>query len=100
MTTYNYTEEQRQETIKLLLRIQRSLPWKKARLECENINDAIKGIYEMLDMVKHQSNQPEEKTTRKIYNPVTNKYYDIVERSSKYKEPGSIKGLWGKEHKE
>ena len=59
MTTYNYTDEQRQETIKLLMDIQLHMPWKKARCECEHINESIKGIYEILDMVKHQSNQPE-----------------------------------------
>jgi uncharacterized protein (DUF2147 family) len=98
MITYNYTDEQRRETIKLLQKIQLNLHWKKARAECENIDSAVKGIYEILDMVKYQTNQPEEKTTRKIYNPVTDKYYDIVGRSSKNKIP--IKGLWGKKHKE
>jgi len=89
---YNYTDEQREDTIKLLLVIQRILPWKKARCECEHMNEAIKGIYEILDVVKTQE------TTRKIYNPITGSYYNITERSSKYKEPGSIHGLWGKKH--
>lgn len=88
----NYTDEQRQETIKLLMNIQLHMPWKKARCECEHINESIKGIYEILDMVKYQSNQPDHDTTRKIYNPVTKKSYDIVERSSKYN--GETKGLW------
>ena len=87
--TYNYTEEQRKETIKLLLQIQRNLPWKKAQLECENINTAIEGIYKILDVVKTQE------TTRNIYNPVTKSYYKITERSSKNKTP--IKGLFSKE---
>lgn len=62
MTTYNYTDEQRQETIKLLMNTQLHMPWKKARCECEHMNEAIKGIYEILDMIKYQSNQPENKT--------------------------------------
>ena len=90
MTTYNYTEEQREDTIKLLMKIQLYMPWKKARCECEHMNEAIKGIYEILNVVKTQE------TTRKIYNPVTNTYYDIVEGSSKYNEPGSIRGIWKK----
>jgi uncharacterized protein YpuA (DUF1002 family) len=83
---YNYTDEQRQETIKLLLVIQRNLPWKKARCECEQMNEAIKGIYEILDMVQSQE------TVQKIYNPVTKKYYNIRKRSSVY--DGEVKGLW------
>ena len=61
MTLYNYTDEQRQQTIKLLLKIQRHMPWKKAMCECEHMNDAIQGIYDILDEVHHQTNQPEGK---------------------------------------
>jgi len=56
---YNYSDYNRDETIKLLLQIQLHLPWKKARCECEHINEAILGLYEILDVVKHNSNQPE-----------------------------------------
>lgn len=59
---YNYTEEQREDTIKLLMKIQLYMPWKKAQCECEHMNEAIEGIYEILDMIKYQSNQPENKT--------------------------------------
>jgi len=31
---------------------------------------------------------------RRIYNPVTGKYYEIRQRSSKYGTAGQIKGLW------
>jgi hypothetical protein len=31
---------------------------------------------------------------KKIYNPVTGKYYEIREHSGKYGGPGQIKGLW------
>ncbi|WP_220681365.1 hypothetical protein [Methanofollis formosanus] len=31
---------------------------------------------------------------KRIYNPVTGKYYAIRERSSRYGEAGQIKGLW------
>ena len=31
---------------------------------------------------------------KRIYNPVTKKYYMIRERSSKHKKPGEIMGLW------
>lgn len=31
---------------------------------------------------------------RRIYNNYTGKYYEIRQRSSKYGEPGQIKGLW------
>jgi len=33
---------------------------------------------------------------KRIFNPVTGKYYKIRERSSKYGEPGEIKGLWNR----
>ena len=42
-------------------------------------------------------------TTKKrkgIYNPVTGKYYEVRQKSSKYGKPGQIKGLWGPEKKE
>jgi hypothetical protein len=52
------TDEQRLETIKLILKTQSHLPWKESRLNCEIINEAILGIYDILDMIKHQSNQP------------------------------------------
>ena len=32
--------------------------------------------------------------TKRVFNPVTGKYYSITERSSIYTEPGQIKGLW------
>jgi hypothetical protein len=31
---------------------------------------------------------------KRIYNPVTGRYYEIRQHSSKYTEPGQIKGLW------
>jgi len=54
---YNYSDEQRNDTIRLLLEVQTHLPWKKARCECEHINTAILGIYEILDIVHYQTNQ-------------------------------------------
>ena len=86
MTLYNFTDEQRQETIKLLMNIQLHMPWKKARCECDHMNEAIKGICEILDMVKQQE------TTRKIYNPVTGTYYNIKKSVC----DGKVKGIWGK----
>lgn len=59
MTLYNFTDEQRQKTVELLIRIQMHLPWKTERCACEHMNSAILGIYDILDMVHHQSNQPE-----------------------------------------
>lgn len=32
--------------------------------------------------------------TKRVFNPVTGKYYSITERSSAYTEPGEIRGLW------
>ena len=31
---------------------------------------------------------------KRIYNPVTERYYEIRQNSSKYGRPGQIKGLW------
>ena len=31
---------------------------------------------------------------KRIYNPVTERYYEIRQNSSKYWGPGQIKGLW------
>jgi hypothetical protein len=59
MAFYNYSDEQREETSKLLLNIQLHLPWKLARCECEHINSDILGIYSILDMVHHQSHYPD-----------------------------------------
>ena len=88
--TYTYTKEQHDKIIELLLKIQIYLPSRASPEECKVIDEAVKDIYKIL--------YSKEKTTRKIYNPVTNTYYDIVERSSKYKEPGDIKGLWRKKN--
>jgi hypothetical protein len=33
-------------------------------------------------------------TKKRIYNPLTGKYYEIRQRSSAYGEAGQIKGLW------
>lgn len=85
---YTYTQEQRDKIVELLLKIQIFLPTNIAPDECKVIDDAVKDIYKVI--------YNSDKTTRKIYNPVTDKYYNITERSSKYKEPGSIKGLWEK----
>jgi hypothetical protein len=32
--------------------------------------------------------------TKRVFNPVTGKYYSITERSSAYTKPGEIRGLW------
>lgn len=37
--------------------------------------------------------------TKRIYNPVTGRYYEIHKHSSKYTEPGQIKGLWSSKKK-
>ncbi|MDG6249754.1 hypothetical protein [Methanocalculus sp.] len=31
---------------------------------------------------------------KRIYNPVTGKYYEVRQRSSKYGQKGQITGLW------
>ncbi len=85
---YTYTQEQRDKIVELLLKIQIYLPSCASPEECKVIDEAVKDIFKII-----YSNQ---KTTRKIYNPVTNTYYDIVEGSSKYNEPGSIRGIWKK----
>ncbi len=33
-------------------------------------------------------------TKRRIYNPVTGKYYEIRQRTTKHGRRGQIKGLW------
>ena len=50
------TDEMRQDMVKHISNIQLHLHWKKARLECEIINTAILAMYEILDMVHHNSN--------------------------------------------
>jgi hypothetical protein len=81
MTTYNYTEEQRDKIVELLLKIQMNIN------NSEIIDTSVKDIYKII-----YSEQP--KTTRKIYNPITGKCYIINERSGIY--DGNIKGLWRK----
>ena len=77
MTTYTYTQEQHDKMIELLLKIQMNMN------DTDIINEAIKDIYKVLYS---------ETTTRKIYNPVTVKYYNIKERFSVY--DGKVKGMW------
>lgn len=36
---------------------------------------------------------------KRIYNPVTERYYEIRQHSSKYREAGQIKGLWSSKKK-
>ncbi len=33
---------------------------------------------------------------KKIYNPVTKKYYEVRQHSSNYRKKGQIKSLWSK----
>jgi hypothetical protein len=40
-----------------------------------------------------------EKKKKRIYNPVTGKYYEVRQRSSKHGKPGQIKGLWSSKKK-
>lgn len=75
MTTHTYTQEQHDKIIELLLKIQIYLPANNSPYECKVIDDAVKDIYKILY----------NETPRKIYNPVTKKSYDVVERSSKNK---------------
>ena len=86
MSTYNYTQEQRDKIVELLLKIQIFLPSNTSPEECKVIDEAVKDIYKIIY----------NETPRKIYNPVTKKSYNVVEISSKYKEPGSIRGIWKK----
>lgn len=76
---YTYTQEQRDKIIDMLLKIQINID------NTEIVKDAVKDIYKVLYS---------EATTRKIYNPVTGKYYNTKERSSVY--DGKIKGMWKK----
>ena len=79
MTTtnyYNYTQEQRDKIVELLLKIQTNMD------NPEIIDEAVKDIYKIIY----------NNTTRKIDNPVTGTYYNITERSSVY--DGEVKGLW------
>jgi hypothetical protein len=36
----------------------------------------------------------ERKRRKRIYNPVTGKYYEVRQRTTKYGRAGQIKGLW------
>ncbi len=40
-----------------------------------------------------------DKKQMRIYNPVTGKYYDVRQRSSKYGQKGQITGLWSASRK-
>jgi hypothetical protein len=40
-----------------------------------------------------------EEVRKRIYNPVTEKYYEIRQRSSKTGKKGQIKGLWSSKPK-
>jgi len=37
---------------------------------------------------------PDKKKKKRIHNPVTGKYYEIRQKSSKHGKAGEIKGLW------
>ncbi|MFA5247921.1 MAG: hypothetical protein WCX79_00610 [Candidatus Paceibacterota bacterium] len=92
MTTtpyYEYTQEQHDEIVMNLLKIQINLPINKAERECRIIDGAVKDIYKILYA----------KSEQKVYNPVTGKYYSICKRSSVNKNAGNIKGMWGKKYK-
>ena len=39
------------------------------------------------------------KPRKRIYNPVTKKYYEVRQRSSKYGKKGQIKSLWTQKKK-
>jgi hypothetical protein len=93
MTTtsyYEYTQEQHDEIVALLLKIQMNLPVDKADQECRVIDGAVKDIYKILYT----------KIEQRVYNPLTKKYYNIRKRSSINKNAGDIKGLWRNEYKE
>jgi hypothetical protein len=44
-----------------------------------------------------RSGMPQSK--KRIYNPLTGKYYELRQRSSKYGDSGEIKGLWSSKKK-
>ena len=54
---WNMRPEEREELSKCLLDIQLKLPWKEALEKSESINEIIKHIYEILDMVKYNQIQ-------------------------------------------
>ena len=83
---YTYTQEQRDKIVELLLKIQIFLPSNTSPEECKVIDETVKDIYKIIY----------NETPCKIYNPITKKSYNVVERSSKYNEPGSIRGIWKK----
>jgi hypothetical protein len=60
---YNYTQEQHDKIIELLLKIQMNIN------NTDIIDESVKDIYKIL--------YSEITTTRKVYNPLTNKYYNI-----------------------
>ena len=71
MTTsnyYDYTEEQHDKMIELLLKIQINMN------DPEIIDAAVKDIYKIIYS----------ETVQRIYNPATGKYYNIKKRSSVY----------------
>ena len=39
------------------------------------------------------------KKRKRIYNPVTGKYYELREKTTKYGRAGQIKGLWSPKRK-
>jgi hypothetical protein len=83
MPTHTLTQDQHDEIISCLLKIQININDK------EIINSAVTDIYKILYC----------ETERKVYNPVTKKYYKISERSSVNKNAGEIKGLWSYKNK-
>jgi len=38
--------------------------------------------------------EPKKKTRKRIYNPVTGKYYELRQRTTESGRKGQIKGLW------
>jgi len=55
----------------------------------------VRGVLEYSDCDIVSSIPP----PKKIFNPVTGKYYEIREHSGKYGGPGLVKGLWSYEKK-
>jgi hypothetical protein len=69
-----------------------------AGLDCDSINRYIPGTRIIGEQREHDIVSPST-AKKRIYNPVTHKYYEIRQNSSKYGEPGQVKGLWSSKKK-
>lgn len=65
---------------------------RKLQSKIEYVIRELEGVSKEIDEILYRG--------RKIYNPVTKKYYKVKERASEVKDVEKVKGLWGGEDRD